>query len=384
MADKDAEEFMHDWYAILGCDHTTTEEGISTAARKLAKKYHPDKTTDPEAPEKFLLVQKAKEILLDPTKRKVIDEKREIAAKRQAYEAQRNLSMDARRKRLREEFNDRLNTVNSAVRVPSEAEIFQAELKKRSKIIDDLRKKNSHLMEQSLESAMHKETQQAKDLLNHRKAAVEFSVGGCVQLKVKWKRNAALHTTDMLMNLFQPFGSVEDVSLIGSKGTSALVTFTSPADANKAVEHFRFSDDYRVSFFSSADGGGDGDELGAAGASSSSGSGSDLAGDIRRALEKKNLMNIINMHKQRTNGDSLAGNSVNDASVVGQSGYQLPGAAEKPVAPVPVAASAPIMVPLTQAVFAAKESDVLAKMMEAAAARKRKLSAAQTAVPVAP
>ncbi|KAJ1414026.1 DnaJ domain-containing protein, partial [Ochromonadaceae sp. CCMP2298] len=72
-ASKDAEEFAQDWYAILECEVTATKEQINKAARKLAMKYHPDKTTDPEAPEKFLKVQKAKEILLDEGKRKTID-----------------------------------------------------------------------------------------------------------------------------------------------------------------------------------------------------------------------------------------------------------------------------------------------------------------------
>ncbi len=77
-------------------------EAIEKAARKLAMKYHPDKTTDPEAPEKFLLVQKAKEILLDETKRKVIDDHREASARPYPSErtrSRRNSSSPSRDRR---------------------------------------------------------------------------------------------------------------------------------------------------------------------------------------------------------------------------------------------------------------------------------------------
>eukprot|EP01032_Pedospumella_encystans_P020792 gene20792-23616_t len=151
MANADKEEFMHDWYAILSCDSTSTKELIEKAARKLAVKYHPDKTSDPEAPEKFLLVQKAKEILLDDTKRKVIDDHREGVAKRQAYETQKNQTMDARRKRMRDEFNDRLNKASTQAYKPTEAE--------------------------TRDEAINKQSQQAKDFINYRKSVVESASG---------------------------------------------------------------------------------------------------------------------------------------------------------------------------------------------------------------
>ena len=49
-----------DWYAVLECNKDSTKKEIEKSARKLALQYHPDKTTDPKAPEKFLLIQKAK------------------------------------------------------------------------------------------------------------------------------------------------------------------------------------------------------------------------------------------------------------------------------------------------------------------------------------
>lgn len=353
VANTDREEFMHDWYAILGCDSTSSTEAIEKAARKLAMKYHPDKTTDPEAPEKFLLVQKAKEILLDDTKRKVIDDHRDATAKREAYEQQRNQSMDARRKRMRDEFNDRLNKATAQQRVPSEAEVFQNELKKRSKIIDELRKKNSNLMEQTRDEAINKEKQQAKEFVNYRKSVVESAAGECCQLKVKWKRAAESHSDDSLYQMFKAFGPVEDAVLYGSKGTSGLVTFADAASASKALEFYRNSEDYRVT------------RLGDDTSSTGSGHGtkptpqSELSSDIRRAMEKSHLTDIINKFKRPATDGAPTANG---------------GSCEPPTAVETKPA-------VTAASLASKESDVLQRMMEAAARKKQAAAAAAASVP---
>lgn len=43
------------------------------AYRKLALRFHPDKTSDPDAPEKFQLVKRAYDVLTDEKKRKIYD-----------------------------------------------------------------------------------------------------------------------------------------------------------------------------------------------------------------------------------------------------------------------------------------------------------------------
>ena len=47
MADK------RDYYEVLGVSKDATQEEIKKAYRTLAKKYHPDVSTDPNATEKF-------------------------------------------------------------------------------------------------------------------------------------------------------------------------------------------------------------------------------------------------------------------------------------------------------------------------------------------
>ncbi len=64
-----------DYYKTLGVAKTASASEIKKAYRKLAVKYHPDKTEgDKVAEEKFKEVTEAYEVLKDPEKRKKYDE----------------------------------------------------------------------------------------------------------------------------------------------------------------------------------------------------------------------------------------------------------------------------------------------------------------------
>ena len=64
-----------DYYKVLGVAKTATQDEIKKAYRKLAIKYHPDKTQgDKKAEEKFKEVNEANDVLGDPQKRKKYDE----------------------------------------------------------------------------------------------------------------------------------------------------------------------------------------------------------------------------------------------------------------------------------------------------------------------
>jgi curved DNA-binding protein len=64
-----------DYYKVLGIEKTATPEEIKKAYRKLALKYHPDKTKgDKVAEEKFKEINEANEVLSDPQKRKKYDQ----------------------------------------------------------------------------------------------------------------------------------------------------------------------------------------------------------------------------------------------------------------------------------------------------------------------
>jgi len=63
-----------DYYATLGVDRGASEEEIKKAYRKLARKYHPDVSKEPNAEERFKEVAEAYETLKNPEKRAAYDQ----------------------------------------------------------------------------------------------------------------------------------------------------------------------------------------------------------------------------------------------------------------------------------------------------------------------
>ena len=63
-----------DYYEVLGVDKNASEAEIKSAFRKLAKKYHPDVSKEPDAAEKFKEAQEAYAVLSDSTKRSQYDQ----------------------------------------------------------------------------------------------------------------------------------------------------------------------------------------------------------------------------------------------------------------------------------------------------------------------
>lgn len=67
---------MTDWnyYKILGVGHQASPEEIKHAFRRLARKFHPDVSTDPQAEEKFKRINEAHETLGDLNRRAAYDQ----------------------------------------------------------------------------------------------------------------------------------------------------------------------------------------------------------------------------------------------------------------------------------------------------------------------
>ncbi len=63
-----------DYYEVLGVDKNASSAEIKSAFRKLAKKYHPDVSKEPDAEEKFKEAQEAYAVLSDENKRRQYDQ----------------------------------------------------------------------------------------------------------------------------------------------------------------------------------------------------------------------------------------------------------------------------------------------------------------------
>ena len=63
-----------DYYKIMGVNQDASEKDIKLAYRRLARKYHPDLSKEPNAEERFKEMGEAYEVLKDPTKRAEYDQ----------------------------------------------------------------------------------------------------------------------------------------------------------------------------------------------------------------------------------------------------------------------------------------------------------------------
>jgi curved DNA-binding protein len=63
-----------DYYSVLGISRSATQDEVNQGYRKLARKYHPDVSKEPDAEKRFKEVGEAYEVLKDAEKRKLYDQ----------------------------------------------------------------------------------------------------------------------------------------------------------------------------------------------------------------------------------------------------------------------------------------------------------------------
>src|SRR5882672_1137003 len=62
-----------DYYSALGIERTASDDEVRTAYRKLARKYHPDVSTEPDAERRMREINEANDVLRDKEKRAAYD-----------------------------------------------------------------------------------------------------------------------------------------------------------------------------------------------------------------------------------------------------------------------------------------------------------------------
>lgn len=224
-----------DWYAIVKCSIHSTKEEISKSVRKLALKYHPDKTDDPKAPEIFLQIQNAKAFLLDDAKRAEYDEALKKISKRKQYDAEKNQHMNATRKKMKQAFEDNLMKATSSKNDTTvHAHVEKTTINK--DVIDRLRKENIERMHNM-----------EKDINEENKQSPEEDISSAI--KVKWRRGDESYSDETLFQIFKTFGDIGDISFVGTKGDSACITFLNPVHASNAVNLYLNSSKFRVTLY---------------------------------------------------------------------------------------------------------------------------------------
>ena len=95
------------YYEILGIAKDANDDAIKNAYRKLARKYHPDRTEDPDGEAKFKEVGEAYEVLKDPAKRATYDQFGTMDSRGGFYSTGHtgNVDLDELLRRMRERQN---------------------------------------------------------------------------------------------------------------------------------------------------------------------------------------------------------------------------------------------------------------------------------------
>eukprot|EP00934_Nitzschia_sp_Nitz4_P006254 Nitzschia sp. Nitz4//scaffold38_size140716//103941//105116//NITZ4_003157-RA/size140716-processed-gene-0.39-mRNA-1//1//CDS//3329550108//6244//frame0 len=249
-----------DPYNVLGVSVNATDSEITKAYRKLALQLHPDKqspqSTEAElakVAQRFHDVKEARAFLLEAEyaeDRRQYDAKRESELRRKEADAERERTMGARRKRMRDELKEKeaqaREEASKRTKSKNQSRKGGATSTEDQEVINKLRKEGlqrrqgqaERQAQQEVEEQLRKDRQNAKELLEER------------QIRLKWdrKKMKISQSEDSIASLLSTFGEIEQVELLGFKGNQALVTFRDAMSCRPCVDAYAKSKEMRAKF----------------------------------------------------------------------------------------------------------------------------------------
>jgi curved DNA-binding protein CbpA len=244
-----------DYFGQLGLTPEATPKEINKAYKKLALKYHPDRTKGDKKKEAiFIKVKEAYEVLGDEKERlKYLEEFRKVGAKVKRN-ADRADKMDAKRRKMKEDLLKREKAAEGQRAERNKAfATKQADAKRQqdiNRLREEGRRQREDFAQRSYESSSTAGSATASNAPQEESASFEFEAMAAQraversenrkrQIKVKWSRKSQHEgesfSDDGLATVFKMYGYVEGVE-IGKKGKSATITFETETAARAAVE----------------------------------------------------------------------------------------------------------------------------------------------------
>jgi DnaJ family protein C protein 17 len=238
------------WFGLLGLTPEATPKEINKAYKKLALKYHPDRTKGDKKKEAlFIKVKEAYEVLGDDKERlKYLEEFRKVGAKVKRN-ADRTEKMDAKRRKMKEDLLAREKVAeNQRAEKNKNYASRQAEAKRQqdiNRLREEGRRQREDFTPRKQDTPSSAANSAADESANFEfeamaaQRAVERSEKRKMQIKVKWSKRSQHEgesfSDDGIAALFKKYGYVEAVE-IGKKGKSATVTFDTEKAARAAIE----------------------------------------------------------------------------------------------------------------------------------------------------
>ena len=277
---------VNDLYGELGLALGSNTEDIRKAYRKLALKYHPDRTKGDESKTKrFIAIKEAYAVLGDDRLRLAHDKKLSDQMAREARVAERTANMNKERKRMMEQLRERERAAEARSAAFRAADPLGSKRSRSGDAADlrNIRARNASVAEQFVAAGNRQASTSTGNLRSGQRSghwgrnssmsrtdaasgadrsallqhqADEISARALEQrlqqrqrqVKLRWTRRQATvglsHSEDSIAAIMRQFGAVAEVKM-GEKGKSATVTFertdaaAAAAEASDSLQHFK-------------------------------------------------------------------------------------------------------------------------------------------------